>query len=152
VFVPAGSTTPAAQVIVTGVNIGQAAITASAAGYMTATATVSVTATITLSPQTLTIASGGSQLLAIQLSAAAPSNVPITPDRGSSGFIDGLTVQLSSTNPAVAQVQPTVQFYPDGSSITTVVVVVHGISPGTAVIHANALPFIPDVTATIVVQ
>jgi hypothetical protein len=66
--------------------------------------------------------------------------------------VNGLTVQLSSSDSRVATVQPTVQFYPDGSSITTVVVVVTGAGPGTAVIHASASPFIPDVTATVIVQ
>jgi hypothetical protein len=152
VFIPAGATAPTVQPQVSGLNIGLATITASAAGYQSASQQVAVTATITLSPQTLTIPVGATRLLAIALSAAAPSGVPITPDRGSGGFVEGITVQLSSTNPNIAALQPGVQFYPDGSSITTVVVVITGVAPGTAVIHANAAPFIPDVTATVIVQ
>ena len=153
VFIPAGATTPYAQPVVTGNNIGVATITASAPDYLTASQQVPVTATIVMSPATLVIPAGGTRLLALALSAAAPSiGSPITPDRGANGFVEGLTVQLSSSDSRVATLQPTVQFYPDGSSITTVVVVVTGAAPGTAVIHASALPFIPDVTATVIVQ
>jgi len=56
--------------------------------------------------------------------------------------VDGITLQLSSTNPSVATVQPTLQIYSDGSNFTTVVVLVSGVAPGTAVIHVNALPYI----------
>ena len=79
-------------------------------------------------------------------------NAPVTPDRASNGFVEGLTVQLSSTDTRVATVQPSVQFYSDGSSITTVVVVVTGVSPGTAQIRVGAVPMIPEVTATVIVQ
>ena len=143
---------PATQPAVTANNIGVAAISASAPGYATASQTVAVTATITMSPANLTISAGGSAILAMILSSAAPSSGPITPDRGAGGFVPGLTMQLSSSNPAVASVQPAVQFYPDGSSVTTVVVVISGNSPGSAVIHASALPSIPDVTATVTVR
>jgi hypothetical protein len=153
VFIPAGATTAAAQPVVTGNNIGLANITASAPNYLTASQQVPVTATITMSPTTMVIPVGGTRLLALVLSAAAPSPYnPITPDRGATGFVNGLTVQLSSSDSRVAALQPTVQLYPDGSSVTTVMVVVTGAGPGTAVIHASALPFIPDVTATVTVQ
>ncbi len=153
VFIPAGATTPSAQPVVTGNNIGVATITVSAPGYLTASQQVPVTATIIMSPATLVIPTGGTRLLGLALSAAAPSiSSPITPDRGATGFVEGLTVQLSSSNSGVATLQPTVQFYPDGSSITTVMVLVAGVAPGTAVIHASALPSIPDVTATVIVQ
>lgn len=152
IFIPAGATTSSTIPVVTGYDIGLATITASAPGYLNATASVSVTATITLSPTTMVLPVGGAKLLAMALSSAAPSSGAITPDRAAGGFVEGLTVYLSSSNPYVAAVQPSVQFYPDGSSVTTVVVVVSGLSPGTSVIHVNALPFIPDVTATITVQ
>ena len=105
-----------------------------------------------MSPQTLTIPVGGTAILSMILSSAAPSGVPITPDRAAGGFVEALTVSLSSSDTRVASLQPTVQFYPDGSAITTVVVVVTGVAPGTAVLHASALPAIPDVTATVVVH
>jgi hypothetical protein len=153
VFIPAGATTSATQPVVTAKNVGTATITASAPNYLTASQAVTVTATITMSPSTLVIPSGGTRLLALVLSAAAPSpDSPITPDRGAGGFVNGLTVQLSSSDPGVATLQPSTQFYPDGSSITTVVVVVTGVAPGTAIIHAGAPPSIPDVTATVIVQ
>lgn len=152
VFIPAGATVSPTNPVVTGFDIGLATITASAPGYLDATRQVIVSATITISPDTLVIPVGSTRLIALALSASAPSGGPITPDRGAGGFVNGLTVQLSSSNPGVANLQPTVQFYPDGSSITTVVVVVSGIAPGTAIIHANALPYIPDVTTTVIVQ
>jgi hypothetical protein len=149
VVIPAGATTPAAQPVVTGNGIGAANIMASAPGYLSATQQVAVTATITMSPTVIDMNAGETRLLAMILSGAAPSSGPITPDRGSGGFVNGLTVQLTSSNPNVAWVQPSVQFYPDGSSVTTVIVVINGQSPGTATIHASALPFIPDVFTTV---
>lgn len=152
VLIPAGETLPASQPEVEGSDIGAATITASATGYLTVAQPVPVTASITISPQTLRMAVGASQMLALALSAATPSlGVPITPDRAANGYVNGLVVQLSSSNTSVAAVQPTVHFYGDGSSITTVVVLVNALGPGTAVIHAGAPPFIPDTTATVVV-
>jgi hypothetical protein len=152
VFIPAGSTAPAVQPQVTATNIGAVLITASAPGYITASQQVVVTATITIYPQILTIPAGSTRIVSLGLSSAAPSPVPITPDRGAGGFVEALTVQLISSDPRVATLQPTVQFYPDGSSLTTVTVAVTGVSPGTAVIHASALPSVPEATATIIVQ
>jgi hypothetical protein len=152
VYVPAGALAPAAQPQITGLSIGSARITASAAGYLSATRQVIVTSTITMSPTVMYISSGGAQLLAMTLTAAAPSNVPITGDRGRDGWVNGLEVQLSSSNPNVATLRPSVMFYPDGSQITSVVAVVSGLAPGTAVIHASAPPYIPDTTATVIVQ
>ncbi|MBS1855798.1 MAG: hypothetical protein JST11_10560 [Acidobacteria bacterium] len=152
VFIQAGATTPAVQPQVTATNIGVVSITASAPGYITASQQVVVTATITIYPQTLTVPVGGMRILSLELSSAAPSGVPITPDRGAGGFVEGLTVQLSSSDSRVATLQPAVQFYPDGSSVTTVTVVVTGVAPGTAVIRASALPSVPEATATIIVQ
>jgi hypothetical protein len=152
VFIPGGATTPAAQPVVTGQAIGAASITASAPGYLGAAQQVAVTATITMSPTAIDMNAGETRLLALILSGAAPSSGPITPDRGTGGFVNGLTVQLTSSNPNVAWVQPSVQFYPDGSSVTTVIVVINSQSPGSATIHASALPFIPDVFATVTVH
>jgi hypothetical protein len=152
VFIGPGAVSPATQPQVVGGNVGLAVITASAPNFLSATQNVSVTATVTLSPSPLVIPVGTTRLLAIALSASAPSSVPITPNRGSQGFVPAITMQLSSSDPTVATLQPTVQFYPDGSSITTVVVVVSGVMPGAAVIHAGAAPFIPDTTVPVVVQ
>jgi hypothetical protein len=105
-----------------------------------------------MQPQTLTIPVGGTALLAMLLSSEAPSGVPVTGDRAANGFVEALTVQLSSSNSSIASVQPSVLFYSDGSSITTVVVVVSGHAPGTAVIQASSLPAIPPAMATVIVQ
>lgn len=145
VYIPGGAVTPAAQPRVTGMNIGLATITATAPGYGSASQSVSVPATITVSPTSLSIAPGGTGRLFLALSNSAPWG----PD--SAPWTNGITVQLSSSNPNVARVQSSVDFYPDGSHFTTILVLVNGISPGTAVITASALPFIPAVSATVTV-
>jgi hypothetical protein len=153
VFIAGGATSPGTQAQVIGDNIGLGTVTVSAAGYLSASAQVPVTASITVTPQPLVIPAGSSRLVFLALSAPAPSvGVPVSPDRAANGYVDGLTVQLTSSNPQVASVQPSVHFYSDGSSITTIVVVVNGVSPGTAILHVSALPFIPDVTTTVIVQ
>src|SRR6185503_17177213 len=151
VFIPAGGTTPPTQPKVTGHNMGLSTITASAPGYLTVSQQVPVMATVTLAPQPLVVPAGSIRLLSIALSSEAPSSVPVTGDRAKNGFVEGLTMQLSSSDSRVATLQPTVQFYSDGSSITTVVVQVTGVGPGTAVIHAGAPPFIPHSTVTVIV-
>ena len=148
VFIPGGATAPSSQPQVTGVNIGAATITASAPGYTPASQSVPVPATISFSPTSLTITQPGtSQKLLLALSHSAPWGQ----DGNLWGDGAGVTVQLSSSNPNVAGVPATVDLYPDGSSFTTVVVLVRGIASGTAVIRASAPPFIPEITATITV-
>ncbi|HJZ98084.1 MAG TPA: hypothetical protein VKE70_16355, partial [Candidatus Solibacter sp.] len=152
IFIAPGQTTPATQPEIAGGNIGAATITASAPNYNAATQQIPVTATISMSPQSFNIPVGGNRLLSMMLSAAAPSiGVPVTGDRAANGYVNGLTVQLWSSNPSVAWVQPSVNFYSDGSSVTTVVVVINGASPGTAQIHAGVPPYIPDVVANVTV-
>jgi hypothetical protein len=136
-FVPGGATAPASQPQVNGVNIGSATITASAPGYATATKVVPVGATLTFSPPNLMLAAGTTQIVFLRLSTAAPP----------AGFF----ATLSSDNPGVADLQHTVGFFPDGSSVATNAVLINGISPGTTVIHAGAPPFIPDTTLTVTV-
>jgi hypothetical protein len=145
VFIAGGATTPAVQARVNGVNIGAASVTASAPGYASATRTVIVPATLTISPSSLTMQPGTMQKLLVALSDSAPWGPDTAP------WSNGLTIQLASSNPAVATVPATVDFYPDGSSFTTVVVMVRAVGPGTAVIRASALPFIPEVSATVTV-
>jgi trimeric autotransporter adhesin len=137
VFIPAGSTTPASQPQVSGVNIGSATITASAPGYATANKVVPVSATLTFSPPSLMLPAGSIQIVFLRLSTAAPP--------------DGFFATLSSDNPGVADVQHTVGFFPDGSSVATNAVVINGISPGITIIHGGAPPFIPDTTMSITV-
>ena len=62
-----------------------------------------------------------------------------------------MTIQLTSSNPNVVRVPPTVDLYPDGSEFTTVAIMVTGVAPGSAVIHAGAPPFIPEITAAVTV-
>jgi hypothetical protein len=63
----------------------------------------------------------------------------------------GVTIQLTSSNPAVVRVPPTIQMYPDGSEFATVVFLVTGVAPGTAEITASAPPYIPATKATVTV-
>jgi trimeric autotransporter adhesin len=137
IFIPGGSTTPAVQPQVTGVTIGSATITASASGFATATQIIAIGATLTFSPQTLTVVAGSMPIVLLKLSTAAPP--------------DGFFAILTSDNPAVAQVQGALGFFPDGSSVATNAVVINANNPGTTVIHASAPPFIADTTLTITV-
>jgi hypothetical protein len=146
VFIPAGLTTPATQPQVTGVNIGAAIVTASAPGYLSASQTVAVPATISFSPSALIIPGpGATAKLLLALSVSAPWGPESAP------WSNGLTIQLSSSNPNVARVPPSIDLYPDGSEFTTVVILVTGVSPGTAIIRAGAPPFIPEITASVTV-
>ena len=121
---------------------------ATAPGYSPASQSVPVPATISFSPTSLTITQPGtSQKLLLALSHSAPWGQ----DGNLWGDGAGVTVQLSSSNPNVAAVPATVDLYPDGSSFTTVVVLVRGIAPGTATIRASAPPFIPEITASVAV-
>ncbi len=135
VFIAYGSTTPAVQPQVQGVGIGNASITASAPGYTSATQTVSAPATVNFSPATLALTSGVTQNLTLNLSAPAP--------------LSGLVINLSSSNASIASVPATVTF---SATATSVLVPVTGVGGGGAVIHASALPSIPDATASITVS
>jgi hypothetical protein len=150
VFVPAGAMSPAVQPQVVGHNVGSSTITASAPGYSSASVEVRVTATITVDP-VLNISAGSGRLLHIQLSAAAGLPVYSEPG-GYTGYVEPVTLYLSSSNESVAWLQPSVNVYSDGSNYTTVVVWVNGLAPGTASIRVSSLPYIPEVTATVVVQ
>ena len=135
VLVAAGATSPTTQPSITGVNFGTATISAAAPGYTKASQQVQVTVSLSFSPTTLAITGTTTQNLTLNLSVAAPAA--------------GLTVNLSSTNTGVATVPATVTFPANATSAT---VAVKGISPGTTVIHANALPNIADTIATVSVN
>ena len=134
VTISAGQTTPATQPQVTGVNVGSANIAASASGYTSSSQAVAVTGSIGFSPNSATIATAGSQALTLNLSAPAPAG--------------GLTINISSSNPSVAAVPSTVNF---AANATSTSVLVTGGIPGAAIIHASALPAIPDATAGVTV-
>ena len=137
VFIPAGASSPFSAPQVTGVNIGSSTINASAPGYTTASQVVPVNATLTFAPQNLTLAAGSTQIVMLKLSSAAPPN--------------GFLATLSSDNPGIADLQHTVGFFPDGSSVASNAVLISAIAPGTTVIHASAPPFIPDTTLNVTV-
>ncbi len=120
-----------------GTTSGTANVTASASGYSAASAAVNVTLPLTVSftPPTLTINGAAAQNLTLTLSGPAPAG--------------GLTVNLSSSNTAIATVPATAMF---ASGAATVTVPVTGIATGSATIHASALPSIADTTATVTVQ
>ena len=133
VFIAAGTTTPAAQPQVTGINVGSANITASTPAFGSATAQALVTDTISFPPGTVTILGGATQNLTLNLAAPAPT---------------ALNVNLSSSNTGVATVPPSVTF---AANSTSAIVPVTGVGGGSAVIHASAPPNIADATASVTV-
>jgi hypothetical protein len=147
VFIQGGSVSPAVAPQVTAVNVGSASITASAPGYATSTPLmVSVTATVVWVTQAATIVGTGNlAFLTLQLTTHAPldpaSNNP---------WSTGLVVNLSSSNPKVATIQPTGIFIWDGSSAPGISIPVAATGTGTAVIHASGVN-VPDVVATVTV-
>jgi hypothetical protein len=135
VTIPAGATAPATQPTISGSTPGTATITASAPGFPPVSQTDNVTETIVYYPTTLSVPSGSSNRYTwLVLSGTAPAG--------------GLTINLSSDNPAVAKVPATVTIPANG---TQVQVYVTGVAAGTTTIHAKLLPFIPDTTATVTV-
>ena len=121
VVIAGGATIPATQPQVVGASVGSASITASAPGYTTNAQTVQVTASIGFSPNSLTIVGPTTQNLTLTLSGPAPAA--------------GLTVNLSSNNPAVATVPATVTF---AAAATSVSVPVTGVAVGSTTINASA--------------
>src|SRR4029077_18790059 len=127
VIIAAGSTTPATQPQVKGINFGSAIISASAPGFTSASQAVQVTAAVSFLPASLTITGTATQNLSLNLSAPAPAG--------------GLNLNLSSSNSTVATVPATVAFAANATSVT---VPVTGAGIGSAVIHASALPSVAD--------
>ncbi len=150
VFIPAGATVPAAQPTVTGLNIGAYTISASAPGFATATQNLQTTDTVMWMPTSITLSANSMQIVLLALASAAPPG-DTTQGRCSFGDSCAVTLFLQSDNPAVAQVQSSVNFFPDGSSQAIDAIPIVGIGPGTTVIHAGAPPYVPDVTLTVTV-
>jgi len=152
VLIPEGATTPSVQPQLTSVNIGTVAITASANGYATAVVNVQATATVTFSPTSIVFTSLGTQRVLLALSASAP---PGTTQAGRCESPDpnqcSITVNLSSDNPAVATVQQSVSYFPDGSSQAINQIPITAVGQGTTIIHAGAPPYIPDTTLMVTV-
>jgi hypothetical protein len=137
IFIAGGSVSPSAQPQITAVDIGSTNINASADGYGPASGTAVVSATFTFSLPNLTVAEGTTQNVTIVLSTVAPP----------AGFF----AKLTSDNPAVAIVPGLVGFHPDGSSVSSSTIGVTGVGPGTTLVHASALPFIPDTAIPVTV-
>jgi hypothetical protein len=133
--IAAGQSAPAAQPEVTGVSIGGADITATATGgYTSSTRPVQVSATLSFSPQNVTIVGTATQNVTLILSALTP--VP-------------LSVTLTTDKPSVVTVPSTVTI---GANQSSASVQLTGVAAGSAVIHASALPNIPDTTANVTVE
>ena len=139
VTIAAGQTAPVSPVLVTAVNTGPATITATAPAYVTGSALVNVNATVSWLTLNPFINEGQQQILQLKLSASAPWPID-----------GGVPVTLTSSNPAVAAVQQTVSFFPDGSEFTTLAIVVTGGTAGTATITAQGLN-IPAAAVTVTV-
>jgi hypothetical protein len=137
VFIPAGSTTPAARRMpqVCGVNFGEVTVTESAGGVVYYEQAVVVHAALSFYPASVTVTTSMEERLTLTLSTPVPAG--------------GVTVNLSSDNPGVATVPPTVTIPANGVSV---IVPVTGVASGSTLIHANALPNVPDITASVTVQ
>ena len=132
--IPAGATT--GTVSVSGGNVGNHTITATATGYTAATPiTIAVGANIAWEAPTVTIPQSGIGTTR-SFNLLLFSTVP-----GSNAFSinDGISVNISSGNTAVASVQTPVNFFWDGSTIpaTRVTITING--AGTAQIHASGI-------------
>jgi hypothetical protein len=150
-FIPEGATSPTSQPVLNSFNIGTVAITASAPGFASVSQNVNATATVTFSPTTVTIPVGGFARVLLSLSAAAPPG-DSSQGRCTQGDVCSVTVNLSSDNPSIAYVQPSISYFPDGSSQAINQLPITGLSRGTTVIHAGMPPYIPDATITVIVQ
>jgi len=133
-YIPDGAVNPYRPPQVTGVNFGTATITATSNGLTGTSQIVSVVGGSGLSPSTIAVTQGSKQTLTLNLTSPAPAG--------------GLTINVSSSNPAVATVPPTI-FIPANAS--TGMIPVTGVALGSAVVHASSLPALADVTASVTV-
>jgi len=134
VLIPAGATTPNTPPQLTGLAIGTTTITAAVPGYSSGTQHVFVTGTINFSQMFVVIPGLITRNVVLNLSGPAPAG--------------GLTINLSSDNPSVVTVPPTVTF---AAGAMTVNVPMTGVKAGTANVHANA-PNITDVSTNVTVN
>lgn len=124
ITVPAGATT--ASFTVSGGAAGSATLTASAAGYESATAAVTVdTLAIGFEAASLSVPVDMTHLYSVTLSRAAPAG--------------GLTVSLAVANPALATVSPATLTIPEGQTSGGVVkAAVRGVATGSTSLVASA--------------
>ena len=124
VFIAAGSTFPAIQPQISGVNVGSAIITASAPGFSSGSVQAQVTAgggsSYFVPAGGVTINAGTPQSLTLNLSSAPSS---------------AITVSLTSSDPTVATVPTTVTAVPGSASVN---VPVTGIAAGAVTIFASS--------------
>ncbi len=134
ILIPQGQTMPSRQPQLTGLVFGSVTITASAGNLTGNSQQVLVAGSLSFTPTSVTFNQQTSQSLTLLLSAPAPAS--------------GITINLSSSNTAVATVPSTVTIPGNASAIG---VRVTGVTPGTAVIHASSLPILADTTANVTV-
>jgi len=118
VIIPAGWIVPRVQPEVNGLDLGSSTITATAAGFTSTSQTVRVFAALAFTRCCVTIA-GPPITAVLRLSGPAPAG--------------GLTIQLSSDNPAIATVPATITFPPSATSVN---VTITGVAVGATVIRA----------------
>ncbi len=139
VFIAAGQTIPVSNPQVNGVNIGTAQINAVAPGFAPDVRTANVQVNVTFTPTTLSVVQSASQNITVNLSAPAPAG--------------GLTVGLTTANPAIATAVASVTI-PAGQlsapaaitgvavGSTTVQATGSGVTSATATINVTVAPVI----------
>ena len=124
----AGDTTGAFSY--TAAGTGVATLRASATGYLDGTVDETTTASFVSLGTLPAFALGGSQPLTLTLSTPAPTG--------------GITVNLTSNNPAVASIAPATVVFPGGATTTTTSPVVAAKTYGTTQLLASATSYAPD--------
>jgi hypothetical protein len=121
--------------MVTGINLGAATITATGMYFTTTSQQVQVTGTLTFSRRE-SVFNGTTGNFTLTLSGPAPAG--------------GLTVNLTSANPSIATVQPSVTF---AAHATSVNVPVTGTGTGTTTITAgNGSADLSSATVSVIVE
>ena len=132
ILIPQGATSGTS--LVSGENVGNYSLGASAPGYSSASPiTMQVGATIGWETPNVTLNSIGQQL---QFNLLLFATVP-----GSNAFsiLDGIPINISSSNTSIATVQTPVNFFWDGSTVPATRVTVNIIGAGTTQIHASGV-------------
>ncbi len=136
IYIPAGATTARnGQPVVTGINLGAATITTEGMYFTTASQPVQVTGSLSFGRRGA-IFNGTTVNFTLSLSAPAPAG--------------GLQVNLTSANPAIATVPPSVTFAPNATSVN---VPVTGTAAGTTTITAgNGSAYLSNSTLSVIVE
>ena len=131
VFIPEGLQVPATNPVVVGVGIGVVQIGATASGFAPDSTTATVTVSLSFGQTTLSVVRDSTANIQLQVSAPAPPN--------------GLTLNVSTDNPAVATVPSTVTVV---GGQTSTPVTVTGVAVGSTIVRASATG-IAAATATV---